>query len=115
MTGEGQIPLGVHGRFGKLALQIWDLNPKVTLHHMVTALRLGSFADSLCKKPVADLDELRRRATIFMQLQELQEFQNQVMTESQIEKVRMKDKLAPLLRSQCQRRHEHQGSLVTLP
>ena len=41
---------------------------------MVTALRLGPFAESLCKKPVTNLDELRRRAAKFMQLKEMREF-----------------------------------------
>ena len=46
-------------RFGKLALQIRNLNPEVTLHHMVTALRPGPFTDSLCMEPASSLDELR--------------------------------------------------------
>jgi len=42
----------------------------------VTALRLGSFVDSLCMEPVANLDELRLRATKFMKLKALREFRN---------------------------------------
>jgi len=82
-------------RFGKLTLRIHDLNPKVALHHMVTVVRLRPFVDNLCKKPASDLDELRRRAAKFMQLEELREFQNQVRVEPQGEKVRVKDKQAP--------------------
>ena len=61
-------------RFEKVAMNIWNLSPKVTMHHMLTALRPGPFADSLCMQPVASLDELRRRAAKFMQLEELRKF-----------------------------------------
>jgi len=50
-------------RFGKISLNISNLNLEVALHHLVTVLRSGPFVDSLCKKPVADLEELRMRAT----------------------------------------------------
>ena len=65
-------------RFGKVALEIRNLSPEVTMHHMITALKPGSFADSLCKKPAINLDELRKRASKFMQMEELREFRNQV-------------------------------------
>ena len=65
-------------RFGKVALGIRNLSPEVTMHHMITALKPGPFADSLCKKPATNLDELRQRASKFMQMEELREFQNQV-------------------------------------
>ncbi|XP_068483271.1 uncharacterized protein [Phaseolus vulgaris] len=65
-------------RFGKVALGIRNLSPEVTMHHMITALKLGPFADSLCKKPAINLDELRQRASKFMQMEELREFRNQV-------------------------------------
>jgi len=68
-------------RFGKVALNIWNLNPEVAMHHMVTALRPDIFSDSLCKKLVLDMDELRQRATKFMQLEELKEFRHQVRSE----------------------------------
>jgi len=61
-------------RFEKVALNIQNLSPEVDLHHMVITLKLGPFADSLYKKPVIDLDELRRRSTKFMQLEKIYEF-----------------------------------------
>jgi len=55
----------------KVALNIHNLNLDVALHHMVTILRPGHFANSLFKKPVADLNEFWRRATNFMKLEKL--------------------------------------------
>jgi len=48
-------------RFGKVSLQIRNLNLEV-------ALRPGPFIDNLCKNPTLDLDELQQKATKFMQL-----------------------------------------------
>jgi len=62
--------------FRKISLNISNLNPEVVMHHLVTALKPGPFVDSLCKKPVSNLDELRTRATKFMQMEELKEFRN---------------------------------------
>jgi len=53
-------------RFGKVVLNIRNLNLEVAMHHMVTALKPEPFSDSLCNKPVADMDELRQRAAKFM-------------------------------------------------
>jgi len=64
-------------RFRRVALGIQNLSPEVTMHHMITALKPGPFADSLCKKPATNLDELRQRASKFMQMEELKEFRNQ--------------------------------------
>lgn len=79
-------------RFRKLVLQIQDLNPEVTLHHMLTALRPERFGDSLYKKSTSNLEELKRRAGKFMQLEELREFRNQVSADSQREKGKMKER-----------------------
>jgi len=64
-------------RFGRVALIICSLSSKVTMHHMVTTLRLGPFLDSLCKRLTTDLDELRQRAAKFMHLEEITSFKSQ--------------------------------------
>jgi len=53
------------------------------MHHLITALKPGPFVDSLCKKPVNNLDELRTRATKFMQMEELKEFHNTTRSNAQ--------------------------------
>jgi len=71
-------------RFGRVALSIRNLISEVAMHHMVTALRLGPFVNSLCKRPAANLDELRERATKFMQLEELLCFKSQIRAEEEL-------------------------------
>ncbi|XP_020215687.1 uncharacterized protein LOC109799523 [Cajanus cajan] len=68
-------------RFNKAALEIRDLNPAVALHHLTTALKPGPFANNICKKPPTDMDDLRRRADKYMQMEELAEFRNQARAE----------------------------------
>jgi len=64
-------------RFSKVAMSIQNLSPNVVMHHMLTLLRSGQFADNLCMQSAASLDKLRKIATKFMQLEELREFRNQ--------------------------------------
>jgi len=73
-------------RFGRVALSIRNLSPEVSMHHMITALRPGPFANSLCKKPTVSLDELRQHATKFMQMEELRDFRNQIRMDVKNEK-----------------------------
>ena len=72
--------------FEKILLNISNINPEVAMHHLVTALKLGPFVDSLCKKPVSNLDELRTRATKFMQMEELKEFRSTTQSDTREKK-----------------------------
>ncbi|XP_027338146.1 uncharacterized protein LOC113852091 [Abrus precatorius] len=65
-------------RFGKVSLSIHNLEPAVAMHHLTTALKPGPFVNSICKKPLVDLDELRSRAVKYMQMEELYENRNQI-------------------------------------
>jgi len=58
-------------------MSIRNLSPDVAMHHMLTTLRPGPFAVNLCMQPADSLDELRKRAAKYMQLEELREFHNQ--------------------------------------
>ncbi|XP_020221042.1 uncharacterized protein LOC109803778 [Cajanus cajan] len=69
-------------RFNKTALEIRDLNPTVALHHLTTALKPGPFVNSICKKPPSDMNDLRRRADKYMQMEELAEYRSQARAES---------------------------------
>ena len=73
-------------RFGKVAMSIQNLSFDVAMHHMLTDLRPGPFADSLFMQPAMSLDELRRQAAKFMQFEELREFRNQAQAEASKEK-----------------------------
>jgi len=61
------------------------------MHHLVITLRSGSFVDSLCKKPTANLDELRQHAIKSMQLEELHDYCNQVRAENNGDKGKEKE------------------------
>ena len=68
-------------RFSKVTLNIQNLCPDVAMHHMVTTLQPRPFVDSVCKKPVVNLDELRQRDAKYMQLEELREYKSQARIE----------------------------------
>ncbi|XP_020203764.1 uncharacterized protein LOC109789261 [Cajanus cajan] len=68
-------------RFNKVAIEIGDLNPAVAMDRLSTALRPGTFVNSLCKKPPVDMNDVRRRAEKYMQMEELAETRNQARAE----------------------------------
>jgi len=79
-------------RFSKVAMSIRNLSPDVAMHHRLTALRPGPFADNLCMQPADSLDELRKRAAKYMQLEELRELRNQAYAEAGGERKKEKDR-----------------------
>jgi len=84
-------------RFGNLTLQIRDLNPEVALHHLVTGLKPRPFTDDLCIRPTYSLEEIKRRSTKFMQLEEVREFKNRLRVDSFQEKVKPRENRHPPL------------------
>ncbi|XP_020206963.1 uncharacterized protein LOC109791999 [Cajanus cajan] len=69
-------------RFNKVALEIRDLNPAVALHHLTTALKPRPFVNSICKKAPSDMNDQRRHADKYMQMEEFAEFRNQAQAET---------------------------------
>ena len=61
-------------RFGQVALSIRRLLPEVVMTYLITALRPGPFAHSLAIQPPTNMDDLRWRATQFMQVKDLHQF-----------------------------------------
>ena len=57
-------------RFSKVCMGIHNLNPDIAMHHLVSAILPGRFTESLIKWPPHSMDELRTRATKFMQIEE---------------------------------------------
>jgi len=62
---------------------------------MVMTLRPGLFVNRLCKKSIANLDELRQKASKYMQLEELREYKSQAKTEASGEKGKENEKERP--------------------
>jgi len=56
-------------KFSKVCMSIKNLMPEIAMHHLVSTIRPGRFTESLIKRSTKDLDELRNRATKFMQIE----------------------------------------------
>jgi len=90
-------------RFSKVAMSIRNLSLDVAMHHMLTALHPGPFADNLCMQPADNLDELRKRASKYMELEELREFRNQARAEAGGERKEEKNRQARPIQKTDQR------------
>ncbi|XP_020207085.1 uncharacterized protein LOC109792119 [Cajanus cajan] len=64
-------------RFVATSIKIRNLNPEV-LHAMLMALKPGPFVNSLCRESPRNMDELRARATGYIQMEEHSDFHDQV-------------------------------------
>ncbi|XP_020209016.1 uncharacterized protein LOC109793952, partial [Cajanus cajan] len=65
-------------RFATISVKIKNPNPEVALHARLMALKPGPFVDSLCREAPCDMDELRARATGYIQMEEHSTFRDQV-------------------------------------
>lgn len=64
-------------RFSQGALHIRGLMSEVAMAYLTTALRSGPLSNGLAMQPTTSMDELRRRATQFIHIEELREFKAQ--------------------------------------
>ena len=69
-------------RFSKVYMGIRNLNPEIAMHHLISAILLGRFTESLIKQPPYDMDELRTRATKFMQIEEHIDYHRKTQVEA---------------------------------
>jgi len=68
--GRGESLRAFMDRFSKVCMGIQNLNPDIVMHHLVSAILPGRFTESLIKRPPYNMDELRTKATKFMQIEE---------------------------------------------
>jgi len=95
-------PLWTHMEiFRKLSLSIRNLMPKIVMYHLILALRPEYFMDSLIKTPTKNLDELRNRATKFMQIEELHDYQKNARTKNGGDKEKEKDRGSQHIPNRC--------------
>ncbi|XP_061353101.1 uncharacterized protein LOC133297889 [Gastrolobium bilobum] len=57
-------------RFGKEALLVQGLDPKVKVHIFLSGLRQGAFAYELARHGIIDLEEVKKKAQEFMRIEE---------------------------------------------
>ena len=73
---EGE-PLRVFiDRFGAIAMKIKDLTPNLILMYMMTSLRPRPFADELAMRPPLSMQELRKRAAMFIRVEDMRRYQS---------------------------------------
>ena len=78
-------------RFNKVCIGIRNLNPEIAMHHLVSVILPSRFTESLIKRPPYDMDELRTRATKFMQIEKHVDYHRKIQAEAS-EKEREKNK-----------------------
>ncbi|RDX64893.1 hypothetical protein CR513_56497, partial [Mucuna pruriens] len=76
--GENEPLCSFMGPFSNISVKIHNLNPEVALHSMFMALKVDPFFDSLCRDPPTTMDELRMRATSYIQMEEMAKFRDNV-------------------------------------
>jgi len=69
-------------RFSKVCMSIRNLNPEIAMHHLVSTILPGRFTDSLIKRPLYNMDELRTRAIKFMQIEERVDYHRKTHAEN---------------------------------
>ena len=97
-------------RIKKMEISVQNFSPDVAMHLMLETLRLRPFTDNLCMQPTTSLDELRKRATKFMQLEELREFRKHALAEASGEKNKDEKECQGRLGHRGDRRRDNRGS-----
>ncbi|RDX80363.1 hypothetical protein CR513_39093, partial [Mucuna pruriens] len=61
-------------QFLDVFVKIYNFNPEVALHSILMALKPRPFFDSLCRDSPTNMDDLRTRATNYIQMEEMAEY-----------------------------------------
>jgi len=62
-------------RYNRISFKIKDLSDEIARHHFSYGLQSGVFADKISRKRPKTMEELRERATQFIQMEDMQDFQ----------------------------------------
>jgi len=65
-------------RFKAIAMKVKDLTPNLILNYMITALRPGHFADELAMRPSLGMQELQKRAAMFIRVEDMRRYQDNI-------------------------------------
>ena len=57
-----------------MSVKIKDLNDEIARHHFSYGLQPGVFVDKIRRKKPMTMEEMRERATKFIQMEDMQEF-----------------------------------------
>ncbi|RDY02842.1 hypothetical protein CR513_13642, partial [Mucuna pruriens] len=72
--------------FSAVAIKIRDLNLEVAFYSMIMVLKLRLFLKNLCKRTPTSMDKLRARASGYIQMEKMAEYQDGVKAEHQATK-----------------------------
>jgi len=73
-------------------MKIKDLTPNLILMYMMTSLRPGPFADELAMRPPISMQELRKRAAMFIRVEDMRRYQSNAQTPSAQTNIRKPNK-----------------------
>ncbi|RDX99436.1 hypothetical protein CR513_17511, partial [Mucuna pruriens] len=76
--GEEELHRSFMARFFDVSVKIHNPNPEIAFHSMFMTLKVKSFPDNMCRDPPTNIEDLRTRATNYIQMEEMTEFYNSV-------------------------------------
>jgi len=75
---EGELLRVFIDRFGAIAMKMKDLTPNLILTYMMTSLRPGPFVDELAMRLPLGMQKLRKRAAMFIRVEDMRRYQDNV-------------------------------------
>jgi len=87
--------------FNKVCMGIRNLMLEIAMHHLISTIRSDRFTESLTKRPTKNLDELKNRATKFMQIEEHTDYHISIQSVSREKKEKDKGNWPTSSRPNC--------------